>query len=316
MDLTYAHKVARQIYHQQGAGRKPTNPEGKMNMWLLMLLKGWSIRKCIREVKASREYREFCLIKEGEKVYSRSRMSDFIDRIKNYAEEIFYYKVVQLLKRIRAKRIIACMDASFHKAYSRRDPRNSNIGYSDRDARVGKTKDGLMLGYKNHTVCIPQGLVIAMECAPANENEDRRFPSLWRRVKDVASKAGKGVKRLLADSAYSSDAIRTALAIDHVEAIIPYPSNQHKGERGLLREDDEFKTHGPYHQRVKYRKRMEMEHIWSRLEEMQRDHVYVRGIEKVHAQDLMKAFLLNLVWEAAHNIGMACKARSITFFNT
>lgn len=281
-----------------------------------MLLKGWSIRRCIREVKASSEYREFCLIQEWGKVYSRSRMSDFIDRIKKHAEEIFYHKVVQLLKRIRAERIVACMDASFHKAYSKRDPKKPNIGYSDRDARVGKTKHGMMLGYKDHAVCIPQGLVIAMECASANENEDRRFPSLWMKVKDIASRAGKGVKRLLADTAYSSDAIRMALAMKGVEGIIPYPSNQHKGEKGLLREDDEFKTHGPYHQRVKYRKRIEMEHVWSRLDEMERDHVYIRGIEKVHAQDLMKAFLLNLVWEAAHNMGIACKARSVTFFNT
>jgi len=316
VDLTYAHKVARQVYHQDGAGRKPTNPEGKMNMWLLMLLKGWSIRRCIREVKASSEYREFCLIQERGKVYSRSRMSDFIDRIKEHAEEIFYHKVVQLLKRIRARRIVACMDASFHKAYSKRDPKNPNIGYSDRDARVGKTKHGMMLGYKDHAVCIPQGLVIAMECRPANENEDKRFPSLWRKVKDLASKAGKGIKRFLGDRAYSSDAIRMALTMSGIEDIIPYPSNQHKGEKGLLREDDNFKTHGPYHQRMKYNKRMEIEHVWSRMDEMKRDHVYVRGIEKVYAQDLMKAFLLNLIWEAAHNIGKACKARSVTFFNT
>jgi len=315
VDLTYAHKVARQVYHQSGAGRKPISPEGKMNMWLLMLLKGWSIRRCIREVKASREYREFCLIEEGEKVYSRSRMSEFIDRMKKHAEDIFYHKAVQLLKRVRAKRIIACIDASFHKAYSRRDSENPSIGYSDRDAKVGKTKDGLMLGYKDHAVCIPQGLVIALECAPANENEDRRFPSLWSKTKAIASKAGKRIKRLLGDTAYSSDAIRMTLAMSGVEAIIPYPSNQHKGEKGLLREDDEFKTHGPYHQRLKYRKRMEIEHIWSRLDEMQRDHIYLRGIEKVYAQDLMKAFLLNLIWEAAHNIGKACKARSVTYFN-
>lgn len=316
MDLTYAHKIARQVYHKDGAGRKPVNPEGKMNMWLLMLFKGWSMRKCIREVKASKEHREFCLIKDGENVYSRSRMSDFIDRMKKQAEDIFYHKVVQLLKRMRAKKVVACMDVSFHKAYSKRDPMNPNSGYSDKDARVGKTKDGFMLGYKDHAACIPNGLVVAMECAPANENEDRRFPSLWKRVKDVASKAGKGIKRFLGDKAYSSDAIRMVMAMDGVEGIIPYPSDQHKGEKGLLREDDEFRTHGPYQERIKYRKRMEIEHIWSRMDEMQRDHVYVRGIKKVQAQDLMKAFLLNLIWEAAHNIGKAKKARSVTFFNT
>jgi len=45
--------------------------------------------------------------------------------------------------------IVAC-DATFIKAYSKRDPKDDSKGYSDPDARFGRTEKGYRLGYKLH----------------------------------------------------------------------------------------------------------------------------------------------------------------------
>jgi hypothetical protein len=46
------------------------------------------------------------------------------------------------------KREIVICDATFIKAYSKRDPEDESRGYSDPDARVGKVKKTYELGRK------------------------------------------------------------------------------------------------------------------------------------------------------------------------
>jgi hypothetical protein len=61
------------------------------------------------------------------------------------------------------------------RAWSRRDPRNPNIGLSDREARVGREKRGEFYpGFKAHCCGdwnseMPASYVVA----PANQNEKR-----------------------------------------------------------------------------------------------------------------------------------------------
>ena len=55
---------------------------------------------------------------------------------------------------------------------------------------------------------------------------------------------------MVADSQYSSRRFRRKAAECGVEAVIPYPANQRRGERGLLRVDKYFRSHGPYRERT------------------------------------------------------------------
>jgi len=289
-----------------------------MNMALVMNLKGWGIRQAIREVGGNERLREACLIQEDEEVYPRSVVSRFIRRLEKVIQAIFEGEVVQLLKRIKARRLVAVLDAIFQKAWSRRDPENSRVGFSDKDARVGKAPGGKKLGYKAHLATIPgHEIIIALVTASANQNEKRHAEALLERAEGALRSAGKGLKRAIADSQFSFEAFRKSLAGKDVEAIIPYPANQRKGERGLLRVDKKFRTHGPYHQRLKYRERIAAEHVGARLKlHTAFNRLKVRGLSMVETHDLVSALCLNLIWEAAHNLGIPRKARSITYFNT
>ena len=77
--------------------------------------------------------------------------------------------------------------------------------------------------------------------APANENEKRHAPLLLEKAVEVT---GRRVRRLVADPQYSSGRFREKAAGCGVEAIIPYPRNQRRGE-DVLRVDKRFRAHGP-----------------------------------------------------------------------
>ena len=52
-------------------------------------------------------------------------------------------------------------------------------------------------------------------------------------------------KRLVADPQYSSQSLRDAALKQGTVPVIPYPRNQKRGVKGILRIDRKFKSHGP-----------------------------------------------------------------------
>jgi len=108
-----------------------------------------------------------------------------------------------------------------------RDPRNSRVGFSDIDARVGKAPGGKRLGYKSHLATVPRHeFVVGLVVAPANQNEKRHAVGLVGSVGEALKSAGKELRRVLADGQYSSRRFRDLLAGEGVEVIIPHPSSQ------------------------------------------------------------------------------------------
>jgi IS5 family transposase len=116
------------------------------------------------------------------------------------------------------------LDATFVKAYSRRDPHQNSRGKSDPEARVGRNGKTFGLGYKLHVaVDAKSELPIAVIAASANDNEKKHAPALLEK----ALKATKGgVKLLVADSQYSSRNLREQASAQGVRVVIPFPTNQ------------------------------------------------------------------------------------------
>jgi hypothetical protein len=115
--------------------------------------------------------RKLCLLKPQEKGYTRSVLSRFTkrlgqDRLNNIIED----KVIKLLRDNQSKQIDVVLDASFIKAWSIRHPTNSRIGYSDPEARVGKTGRSYALGYKVH-LSIDSKTMFPLSCFFASANE-------------------------------------------------------------------------------------------------------------------------------------------------
>jgi len=197
--------------------------------------------------------RKLCLLKPQEKGYTRSVLSRFTRKVgEDKLDCIIEDKVIRLLKCNGSKQVDVVLDASFVKAWSTCHPTNSQIGYSDPEARVGRTGRSYALGYKVH-LSIDSKTMLPLSClsASANDNEKKHSLVILERAKQVLKSSGAKLRSLIADSQYSDGKIRAAVD----KAVIPYPSNQKPGDRTLLRVDKKFRTYGPENQKKEYHKR-------------------------------------------------------------
>jgi len=202
------------------------------------------------------------------------------------------------------------MDATFIKAYSRRDPHDNSRGSSDSDARVGRSGKTYELGYKAHITADSESeLPVAFIAAPANQNEKKHANKLLEKT----LKATRGrVKTLVADSQYSSRKLRERISAHGVEAVIPYPANQCPREKGLLRVDKHFRTQGPTRDRRIYRRRASIERMTSRLkEQLGLNRHRVRGLRSIAVHVLLCIITMLLIALAALRLKRREKARSI-----
>jgi transposase len=206
------------------------------------------------------------------------------------------------------------LDASYIKAWSTRDPANNQTGYSDPEARVGRTGRTFGLGYKLH-LSIDSKTMLPLSCtfASANQNEKKHSLTLLEKAKQVLRNSGAKLRSVVADSQYSDAKLR--VAVD--KAVIPYPVNQRKGAEDVLRVDKKFRTYGPDEEKLEYHKRLPIEAVNSFLKTQYNMAVNkVRGLTQVALYALFSVFCLVLNREAAENIGRSDKAVSPTYFNT
>src|SRR5208283_5762701 len=160
-------------------------------------------------------------------------------------------------KVIVGKKIV--MDATFVKAYSRRDPHDNSRGVSDPQARVGRNGKTYGLGYKLHlAVDAKSELPLAVVVAPANDNEKKHAPALFKEAWKVA---GGRTRFMVGDSQFSSKRFREKVSDLGVRAVIPYPTNQMRGKKGVLRVDHFFRVHGPTGEKRLYRSRSSIERV-------------------------------------------------------
>ena len=112
------------------------------------------------------------------------------------------------------------LDATFIKAWSRRDPFDDGKGLSDPESRVGRDGKTYDLGYKAHlAVDVESDMPVAAVVASANENEKHA-----KELLDKASLAVDGFKAVVANSQYSSKRVRECI-LEHVaEPVVPYMS--------------------------------------------------------------------------------------------
>ena len=277
-----------------------------------MRLKGIrSLRELTRILDADQRLRRLCLIHVKERGYPRSVISRFIRRVgADVLQLIIEEKVIHLL-RSRSIEVDVLLDASFIKARSIRHPDDGRIAYSDPDALVGRNGRGYDLGYKLHVAVDHRTMLpLATLLAPANDNEKKHAPSLVERVRGVLQSAGARIRSLVADSQYSSSAVRDLVS----DSVIPYMANQ--GGDGVLRVDRRFRTHGPAGLVADYHKRPLVESVFSWLKDQYGLRVNnVRKLSNVSVYALLSLLCLVLVREAAECLGRPEKAVSPTFFN-
>jgi len=272
-----------------------------------------SLRELTRILDVDKRIRMLCLIRRKERGYTRSVISRFTKRVgAETLQLIIEEKVIWLLRRGKAVDIDVLLDACFIKARSIRHPDDSRAGFSDADAMVGRNGRFYGLGYKLHVAVDHRSVLpLATLLAPANDNEKRHAPSLVERARDVLGKAGARLRSLVADSQYSSKAVRCLVE----DSVIPYTSNQRGGD--VLRVDRRFRTHGPAEDVMRYHRRPLVESVFSFLKDQYGLRVNnVRGLLNVSVYVLLSLLCGVLNREAAENLGGPEKALSPTFFNT
>jgi len=313
LKLDNIEKVVSLAYHQEGAGRPPRKPIGIFKALIVKRVKQIpSDRELYRRLWYDEDLREVCDIEAEQKPYHPSQMTRFRKRIGTVRlERIMNSLVDELLKGGLIIGKIVVMDATFIKAYSKRDLHENSRGGSDPEARVGRNGKTYELGYKLHiAVDAKSELPIAVIAASANDNEKKHAPALL----DMSLKATNGrVKLIVADSQYSSRNLRDQASVLGVKVVIPFPTNQQRGQKGLLRVDKYFRTHGPTIEKQLYRLRSSVERVNSRFkEQLCLEKHRARGLRRItiHALICMIAMLLNAV--AAFRLNRVEKARSIT----
>jgi len=188
---------------------------GLFRTFIVMRMKAVrSLREMTRILDSDPRLRKLCLIKKDEKGYTRSVLSRFIRKIgEDNLNKIIEEKVIKLLKSNATKDFDAVLDASFIKAWSTRHPTDSQTGYSDAEARVGRAGRMFALGYKLHlSIDAKSMLPLANVFASANQNEKKHSLTLLEKTRKILSKSKSKIRSVIADSQYSDQKLRNAVA--------------------------------------------------------------------------------------------------------
>jgi transposase len=314
LKLDNIEKTLSEAYHTKGAGRPQRKPIGIFKALIIKRVKQIpSDRELYRRLWTDQDLREVCNIEDYQNPYHPSQITRFRDRIGvKRLEKIMNTLLDELIgkKVVKGKKVV--FDATFLKAYSKRDLHDNRLGSSDPEARVGRNGKTYELGYKLHlAVDANSELPLAVTVAPANDNEKKHAPMLFEKA-FAATK--KKMKLLIADSQYSCQSQRQQAAGAGVKVVIPYPVNQRRNQKGLLRVDRFFRTYGPKHEKRLYRLRSSVERVNSRLkEQLCLENHRVRRLLRVTVHSLLCliAMLLNAV--AAARLGVIQMARSMVF---
>jgi len=115
------------------------------------------------------------------------------------------------------------------------------------------------------------------------------------------------------DKQYSSRRIRRFITDLGAEPVIPYPKNQKKGVKGVIRVDKKFRVHGPERLRMLYRLKSSVERVNSRLSSLL-SRITLKGLRAAAIQ--VSYAILGVLFTAWTSIktGRPEKARSITYY--
>jgi len=308
LNLDRVRDVLMGAYHRFGAGRPPFNPLGMLRFKIVLVLKGYRSQRALeREVRVDRRVRGLCGF---DVIPSHSTVVRFERRIGVDRLRKLIGRVVESLVRLGfIKGLKIVLDSKPFKARCRRDPKNPSRGWLDTEARLGKGVRGFVMGYKVHLACDGESdMPLAFTVAPANENDKRHAIPLLSEASEKVN-----VEAVICDKQYSSRRIRKLIRASGAEPVIPYPSNQKRGVKGLLRVDKKFRVHGPERLKRLFRLRSSVERVNSRLAALL-GKITFKGLKAAATQVSYAVLSMLFIAWTAIKTGKPEKARSITYY--
>lgn len=313
LNLQDIEQTISQPYHQEGPGRPPRRPLGIFKTLIVKQLRNIpSDRELYRRLLNDEALREICDLEDREKPYHPSQLTKFRNRVgPERLEDIMASLLEELVEGGVVKGENLALDATFIKAWSRRDPTDDSHGLSDPESRVGRDGKTYDLGYKAHVaVDVESDMLVAAVVASANENEKKHAEELLGKASEVV----EGIKAVVADSQYSSERVRSFVEELGAESVIPYMSSHKRGEK-VLRVDRFFRVSGPEEERRIYGLgRASVERVNSRLDLVGLGGLKLRGLKNVAVHVLLCLIVMLIVAVAAVRLGRPWKARSLSSF--
>lgn len=313
LNLQDIEQTISQPYHQEGPGRPPRRPLGIFKALIVKQLRNIpSDRELYRRLWNDEALREICDLEDREKPYHPSQLTRFRNRVgPERLEDIMASLLEELVEGGVVKGENLALDATFIKAWSRRDPTDDSHGLSDPESRVGRDGKTYDLGYKAHVaVDIESDMPVAAVVASANENEKKHTEELLGKASEVV----EGIKAVVADSQYSSEKVRGLVEELGAKPVIPYMSSHKRGEK-VLRVDRFFRVSGPKAERRIYGwGRASVERVNSRLDLVGLGGLKLRGLKNVAVHVLLCLIVMLIVAVAAVRLGRPWKARSLSSF--
>jgi len=311
LDLGFVEQVLSEAYRPEGSvGRPHRSLLGMFKAELAKRLRSVeSYRELHRLLEADEDLRSVCEIKMDDRPYDRATLMRFRRRVGPERLERIMSSFFRQLDRMRVLdcRILA-LDATFIEAYSRREPEDSSRGLFDSEARLRKQGRNVVLGYGVHlAVDAGSEMPVAALVEPANVNEKKISIPLLRK----ARKHRRKVHWVVADSQYSSEAFRSEIKRLGAEPVVPYPRNQRRGEKGVLRVDKKFRSHGPWRLKRLYRCRSAIERVAARLvDHFGLEQVRTRGLRNVLTHTLLCLIAMLIIAVSACLLGHPDLTRS------
>jgi transposase len=312
-DLTFAQRILNEPFHPIGSrGRPQRSPLGIFKAHIVKRLKHIpSDRMLVRQMWKDPRLKRICDIEKDQPPFGIAVLSRFRSKVgPERLARIVDQTVEVLVKKGRIKGEALALDSTFIKAYSRRNLDN-RTGYSDPESRIGRAVKAKDLGYRLHlAVDVKSELPIAMIVVSANENEKKHSINLFKKASEYVKP-----RKLLADSQYSAANLRETALECGTLPVIPYPKNQFKGVKGILRIDRKFRSHGPQKFKAAYKKRVAVERVFSRLKNLASLTQHnLRGLAKITFHSQLCVLIMLLTAEAAVNTHNKTKSRSIRYF--
>ena len=300
--------VLMSAYHRFGAGRPPFNPLGLLRFKIVLVLKGYRSQRALeREVKVDSRVQRLCGFNV---IPSHSTVVRFERRIGvERLKRLIRCVVGDLVRLGLIKGLKVVLDSKPFKARCRRDPKNPSRGWLDTEARLGKGVRGFIMGYKVHLACDGESdMPLAFTVAPANENDKRHATRLLSEAAEMVN-----VEAVICDKQYSSRRIRKFITALGAEPVIPYPSNQKRKVKGVLRVDKKFRVHGPKRLKRLYRFRGSVERVNSRLGALL-GRITFKGLKAAATQVSYAVLSMLFIAETAIKTGKPKKVRSMTYY--
>lgn len=210
IDFSFVDELCQDLYHQQGAGRKPWAPSQLFKMLFLGFVYNISDRDLEEQSNDRISFKWFLGLSVEEAAPDHSSLTIFRERLgADKFREIFNGIVEtaknkglkdEKLKMVDSTHLEA--NANRHKAYEKRDENDKNDSMhnysSDPDARVGyKSKTKPFYGYKSHEIIDTKvGIIEDVIVSPGNESDTSYFPDLIKNLEPQTS--------VTADQAYET----------------------------------------------------------------------------------------------------------------